>query len=150
MAIVTEVNLCTQCYNERRLKQGERRVTASKWREMVELKAFRGRLWAAFGMGQFVRQMWECFTLEKVWARSVLADVEKERQNGTDGEWPQETRYKEELELVRHSSDLRFEGILMRRAHYAGKSGDWENYLEEFLKDRLNILASVKGERMLQ
>ena len=27
---------CMQCYSERRLKEGERRVTTSKWREMVE------------------------------------------------------------------------------------------------------------------
>ena len=42
----------------------------------------------------------------------------------------------EELqELVKHSRVLRFEGLLMRRAYYAGKSGDWESYLEEFRKD---------------
>ena len=29
--------------------------------------------------------------LQKSWARSVLAEVEKERQNGTDGAWQQET-----------------------------------------------------------
>ena len=50
VAIVTNggkartINLCKQCYSVERLKQGERRVTASKWREMVEQKAFRGRL----------------------------------------------------------------------------------------------------------
>ena len=49
-----------------------------------------------------------------------LADVEKERQDGTDGEWQQETTYKENLDLVRHSSDSRFDGVLMRRAYEAG------------------------------
>ena len=44
------INLFKQCYKVRRMKQGERRVTASKWREMVEQKTFRGRLWAACGM----------------------------------------------------------------------------------------------------
>ena len=69
-AIVTEeggtartINLCKQRYNARWLKQGERQVTASKWRDMVEQKAFRGKLWAAFGMGQLARKMWERFTL---------------------------------------------------------------------------------------
>ena len=67
------------------------------------------------------------------------------RKNGTDGGWQQEALYKEELELVRHSNDLRFEGFLMRRAYYAGKSGDWKSYLEEFLKyGMLSIWASVK------
>ena len=69
-----------------------------------------------------------------------MADVEKERQNGRDGDWQLETPYKEELEFVRRSSNLRFEGVLMRRAY--GNSGDWENYLEVFLKDdRLSMWA---------
>ena len=54
------------------------------------------------------------------------------RQNGTDGEWQRETPYKEEPEPVRHSSDLRFEDTLMRRAFYAEKSSDWENDLDVF------------------
>ena len=40
---------------------------------------------------------------KKTWARSVLVDADKERQNGTDGGWQQETLYKEDLELVRPS-----------------------------------------------
>ena len=51
-----------------------------------------------------------------MWARSVLADADEERQHRTDGGWQQETQYKEELELVRLSIDLRLEGTLMRRA----------------------------------
>ena len=42
-AIVTEeggaahtINLCKQCYNVVRLKRCERKVTASRWREMIE------------------------------------------------------------------------------------------------------------------
>ena len=38
-----------------------------------------------------------------------------------------------ELDLLRHSNDLRFEGVPMRQAYNAGKSGDWANYLEVFL-----------------
>ena len=40
------------------------------------------------------------FALKKTWARSVLADADKERQNGKDGGWQQGTPHKEELELV--------------------------------------------------
>ena len=112
---------------------------------MVEPKTFRGELWAAFGMERHVRNMWERFTLKKTWARSGLADADKERQNGTDGGWQQETTCKKRPEFVRHSSDLRFEGILMRRADHAVKSGKWQNCVEEFLKgDRLSVWASVK------
>ena len=53
VAIVTDeggavraINLRKQCFNARRLKQGERRVTASKWTEVVEQMALQGRLWA--------------------------------------------------------------------------------------------------------
>ena len=120
------INLCKRCYNEGRLKQGDEHVAASNWKELVEQKACRGKLWAAFGTEQFVRKMWERFTLKKGWTRSVLADVENANQYGTGGDWQQETSHNEEVELVWHSSDLRFEGILIRRAYDAGKSGDWE------------------------
>ena len=66
------------------------------------------------------------------------------RRNGTDGRLQHEAPCKEELELVRHSTDLRIEGVLMRRANCAEKSGDWENYLEEFLGNgKLSIRASA-------
>ena len=100
-------------------------------------KAFRGKLWAAFDMEQFARRMLERFTTKKAWARSVLAD----------GRWQHETPHKEELELVRHCNDLRFAGVLMRRACYAEKSDDWKNSLDEFLgNDILSIwvIAKVK------
>ena len=51
------INLCKQRYNVMRLKRGERKVTASRWREMIEEKAFRGKLWVAFATEQFVRIM---------------------------------------------------------------------------------------------
>ena len=90
-------------------------------------------------------KMWERFTLNKAWTRSGLAEADKERQNGTDGDWQQENPYKEELELVRRSSEFCFEGILMRRACEAVKPGDWKNYLEVFFKDdRLSMWARVK------
>ena len=44
------INLCKTCYNERRLKQGEEEVAASKWRALVEQKAFRGKFRAACGV----------------------------------------------------------------------------------------------------
>ena len=90
-------------------------------------------------------KMWERFTLNKAWTRSGLAEADKERQNGTDGDGQQEPPWKEELELARRSSDFCFEGILMRRACEAGKPGDWKNYLEVFFKDdRLSMWARVK------
>ena len=48
-------------------------------------------------------------------------------------------RKKEELEHVRHSSDLIFQGILMRRAYQAVKSGDWEHDLEVSVLQTLGL-----------
>ena len=80
---------------------------------------------------------------KKAWARSVLAD--NVRQHGTDGRRQHETSYKEEIELVRHCTDLRFQGVPMRQAYSAGKSGDWANYLEVFLgSGKLSAWASAK------
>ena len=74
-----------------------------------------------------------------------MSDAEKDRQAGSQGDWQKETPYKEELELVRRSSGLSFSGLLMRRAYYAGRSGDWESYQEEFRKDgKLSVWASIE------
>ena len=77
-------------------------------------------------------------SLKEAWARSVLADAEKERQNGADGDLQLETPCQaERAELVSHISDLRLDDAV--------KSRDWENHMEAFLKDdRLGIWSSVK------
>ena len=67
-------------------------------------------------------------------ARSVLVDAEKKGKKGE-----KESASKDELELVKHSRDVRLGGLLMHRAYFAGKSGDWEMYLEEFRKDEKHV-----------
>ena len=67
----------------------------------------------------------------------------KKRQEGIEGCWQKESPYKEELERVKRSGNLSFSRLLMRRAYFAEKSGDWESYLEEFRKDdKLSVWAS--------
>ena len=103
------VNSRKKCYNEWRVKQDEAEVAASKWRALIEQKASRGKLWAAFGVDQFLRRM--CGNVppsKKAWSSSVLTDAENAKQFGTDGRWQHEKLYKEELELLRHSTDLYF------------------------------------------
>ena len=39
------INLCEQCYNERRQKQGEQPVKAARWRELMEQNTFHRKLW---------------------------------------------------------------------------------------------------------
>ena len=108
---------------------------------------------SARGMEQFVRRMREHFhhQKKKALARSVLVDAEKERQGGIEGDWQQESPHKEERELIRHSSHLRFGVLSMRRIYCAGRSGDWESYLKEVRKDdKLSVWAIIKSEGMLQ
>ena len=94
------MNLCKQCYNERRPKQGEQPVSLS-----CEV------------MGGF----WH-LTVERAWAEAVLSDAEGKRQEGIQGNWQKASHFKQELELFKRSSDLSFTGLLVRRADHAGRS----------------------------
>ena len=38
-------NVCKKLYNERRAKQGEAEVAATRWGALVEQKASRGKFW---------------------------------------------------------------------------------------------------------
>ena len=55
----------------------------------MEQKTFRGTLWKAIGMDQNFRGMCEHFTIKRAWARAVVADAEKERQEAYKaiGKW---------------------------------------------------------------
>ena len=61
---------------------------------------------------------------KSTFAKAVLADAEKEWQEGIQGNWQKESPSKEELELVKRSSDLSLSVLSMRRAYYAGRSGN--------------------------
>ena len=141
-AAARTINLCKQCHYVRRLKQGERQVMASKWREMVEQEASRGKLWH----GTIRTQNVETFHHQKKRGPDQFWQMRKRKGKTEQTADGNDSRHiKEKCELVRHSSDLRFEGILMLRACHAEKLGDWENYLGEFPKDdRLSVRASVK------
>ena len=52
------------------------------------------------GKEQFLQGMWEYFSLERARAKKFLRDAEKERQEGTQGQWRQESPTKEILEQV--------------------------------------------------
>ena len=84
---VHTINLCKQCYNERRVQQGEQPVKAAQRREMMEQKAYRGKLWKVSGTEQFMRGMWEHFTVRRAWAKEDPSDTEKEKQGGMQGKW---------------------------------------------------------------
>ena len=92
--------------------------------------------------------MWERFTIKR---RVAQNNSEKVTRPGTDGRWQHESLYKEELELLRHSIDLRFEGSRMRQAYNVEKSGDWAHCLEKHLgKWQAQHVDECEGERMPQ
>ena len=85
VAIVTEgaahtIDLGRNCYNGRRTKQGEAEVNGVCWKVLVDQKSSCGKEWAAFGVDEFPRKMWERFTIKKVWARTVLEDAARVTQ----------------------------------------------------------------------
>ena len=58
---------------------------------MVEQKAFRANCGQHSAWNNSCAKCVKISLFEKAWVRSVLADVEKERQNGADADWEQET-----------------------------------------------------------
>ena len=72
---------------------------------MVEKKAHQGRLWKVFGSEHFLRGMWEYFTLKRAGARKIPADIDQEKHEGKQGQWQQESPFKEVLEQVERCAD---------------------------------------------
>ena len=71
-------NLCKRCYTLAALKHWQ-------WKAAVEKKSHRGRQWRMQGKDQYVRGMWEYFSLERLKAKKFLKDAEKEQQEGIQG-----------------------------------------------------------------
>ena len=69
--------------------------------------------------------MWEGFTVKKEVGKEFVGRGNKSGAVEESGSWKNESPYKEELELLRISSDLRLDGTLMRQAFKASKAGDW-------------------------
>ena len=83
---------------------GQAVTKVKEWKEVVEKNAHRGGLWKIFGSEQFLREMWEHFTLNSACARRILADAAQEKQEGTQGQWQKESTFKEVLEQVKKRS----------------------------------------------
>ena len=91
--------------------------------------------WKVFGIEQFLRGKWEYFTLKRAGARNILADVAREKQEGTQGQWPQESHFKDVLDQVKRSADVDCGPQTMRRVYNAMKHGNWESIREECRKE---------------
>ena len=130
--------------------KGARRKVLQRWMLQSGGRALSRRL-----LEESYGQLWdwnnscvECGNdspFKKAWARSISEAAETVTRLGTGGRWQHETPYKEELEHLRHRTDLRFGGLPMRQAYNAGKSGDWANVLETFVENgKFSVCTSVQ------
>ena len=55
----TPTNLCQKCFNKHLQAKGEQPLTNVYWSEVVEKKAYRGRMWKMIGKEPYLRGMWE-------------------------------------------------------------------------------------------
>ena len=110
-------NLRKRCCNQKLVQQGKQSLKSMEWSGVVERKAHRGRLWKIFGIEQFLRGMREYSILKRAGARKVLADAAQEKQERIQGQWQQESPFKEVLQHVERNADTDCNAQIMRRAH---------------------------------
>ena len=70
------VIVCQQCH-----------IDSWQCSAVVEKKAHRGIMWTIIAHEQFIRGMWEHFTLKRAEAKKILEDAARERQEGIQGQW---------------------------------------------------------------
>ena len=82
------ISLCEQCYNARRLRNVERQVTASKWRQngCAEGSSTQA-VDSILAWSNSCAKMWNLSLLNKRGPDQFWWGVEKKRQNDTDGDW---------------------------------------------------------------
>ena len=71
------IKLCKLCCNAKLVQQGKQPLKSKERKEVLEKKAHRDRPWKVFGSEQFLRRMWEYFTLKRTGARKILAVQKK-------------------------------------------------------------------------
>ena len=112
--------------------KGEKPLSNVQWRQVVEKKAYRGRMWKIMGKEPYLREMWEHFLQERSRAKSFRELAEEEKQAGIQGQWQQESPAREYLEQVKFSHDTDCNEPMMKKGFTALKNGTWEEYEETF------------------
>ena len=87
------------------------------------------------GNEQFLRGMWEYFTLARAEVRKTLADASREKQEGIQGQWQQESHLRVVLKQVKRNADTDCGSQMMRRGSLAMKSGRWVDLKERYRKE---------------
>ena len=58
-------NLCQKCFNKHLQARGENPLSSVQWRQVVEKKAYRGRMWKMLEKEPYLRGMWEHFSCKR-------------------------------------------------------------------------------------
>ena len=113
------VNLCQQRAHERRVQQGEPRLNSWQWRQSWR----RRRIVEKFG------EWWETSKSHVVCGSILLVKGQKrkgfvmmlreKKQGGIQGQWQQESPFREILEQARRNEDMRCSSEVVRKGHIA-------------------------------
>ena len=109
--------------------KGEEPPTNVKWRQVVEKKAYRGRMWKMMEKKTF--PAWDVPVNDQR-QRSIDSWPNEEKQTEIQGQWQQESPAREYLEQVKCCHDTDCNESMMKKGFTALKNGTWEEYKETF------------------
>ena len=124
-------NLRRKCFNKHLQAKGEKQLSNVQWRQVVEKKACRGRMWKMMEKEPYLRGMWEYFLQERSRVKRFRELVDENRQAGIQGKRQQESPAREYLEQVKccHDTDC---NEPMMKSFTALEDGNWEEYKATF------------------
>ena len=93
-------DLCQKCLNKHLQAKGEEPVTQVQWRQVVEKKAYRGKMWKMMGKEPYVRGDVGALLQERSRVKRFRELADEEKQAGIQGQWKQESPAKEYLGQV--------------------------------------------------
>ena len=82
-------NLCQKCFNNSLKAKGEKTMTNVQCRQVVEKKAYRGRMWKMMGKEPYLRGMWEYSLQERSRVERYRELADEEKQAGIQGQLQQ-------------------------------------------------------------
>ena len=154
-------NLCQKCFHKHLQAKREKPLTNVQWREVVEKKAYRGRMWKMMGKEPYLRGMWEHFSCERSKAKKFRQLADEEKQARIQGQWQQESPAREYLEQVKCCHDTDCNEPMMKKGFTALKNGTWEEYKETLrkkmkasewafdrIKEAFELVAQDEAEKM--
>ena len=124
-------NLCQKCYNKHLQAKGEKPLSNVQWRQVVENKAYRGRMWKMMEKEPYLCGMWEHFSCERSKAKKVRQLADEEKQAVIQGQWPPARDYSEQVKCC-HDTDCN--ESVVKNGFTALKNGTWEEHKETFME----------------